>query len=328
LPLLNQTPKKLTGGVLAVVLCAISMGLITLWSYEGGASANASGTLHSLRGAVSTIVMPFDRASSFVGQSTDALGTLASDTTASTETLGELLAQNEELAALVMRLEEYRLENERLSALLELADVYSLEATGARILRTSIDSYNQTIIIDKGTLDGLAVGMPVMSPNGLIGQIESVGLVTSQVRLLTDPNSGVAVIIQGSRIEGVLDGSHSRLLYLNYISLDVAVKPGDAIITSGAGGIYPKGIVIGEVTSVNYAPSDVYQTIVVRPTARVKHYEEVLVLTGRPSEVSYSSHAADPAEGTENIDDAASTDEQAEPQDEPGDAASQVGDEQ
>ena len=290
--LLNQTPKRVTGGILAVVLCVVSLGLITLWSYEGGAQPEASGVLHSTRTAVSTIISPFNRASSLIGQATDAVGTAASDATASPERLSQLQALNEELASEVMKLEEYRLENERLAKLLELYNAYDLEATGAHILRTSVDSWNQTITIDKGSVDGLAVGMPVMSPNGLIGQVESVGRVTSEVRLLTDPNSGVAVIVQGSRSEGVLTGSHTKLLYLGYISVDAEIKPGDAVITSGAGGIYPKGIIIGEVTSVQYTPSDVFQTIVVKPTARVKYYEEVLVLTGRPSELTYNVLAA------------------------------------
>lgn len=238
------------------------------------------------------MVMPFDRASSFLGSATETVGEAVGDATASPETLNQLQAQNEELAALVMQLEEYRLENERLTELLNLADAYSLESTAAHILSTSIDSWNQTITIDKGTNDGLAVGMPVMSPNGLIGQIESIGPLTAEVRLLTDANSGVAVFLQANRSEGVLSGSYERLLYLNYISLDVEVVPGDVVVTSGAGGVYPKGIVIGEVTSVNYSPSDVYQKIVVKPTARVKYYEEVLVLTGRQTEVTLNLNAS------------------------------------
>jgi rod shape-determining protein MreC len=235
----------------------------------------------------------------------DAAGTAIGDATASPETLSELREQNEELAATVMQLEEYRQENERLSELLKLANAYSLETTAAHILRPSTDSWNQAITIDKGTQDGLAVGMPVMSPNGLIGQIESVGPYTSQVRLLTDQNSGVAVFLQRDRTEGIVTGSLERLLYLSYIPLNIDVKAGDVVITSGAGGVYPKGIIIGEVTSVRSSPSDVYQTIVIKPSARVKYYEEVLVLTGRQSEVTVNTEAAGTS-GTSGTDEAAS----------------------
>lgn len=289
LALQNQTPKKVTGGILTVALCVVSLGFITLWSFEGGASTEASGTLHSIRSALSTVVTPFGQASSVLGQATDSVGTAVSDATANPETLSELRAQNEELTAMVMELEEYRLENVRLSELLGLVEVYDLDAAAAHIIRTSIDSWNRTITIDRGTNDGMAVGMPVMSPNGLIGQIESAGPTTSEVRLLTDPTSGVSVVIQSNRYEGIVTGSLSGLLYLDHIPLDVKVIPGDVVITSGAGGVYPKGIVIGEITSVNYLPSDVYQTIVIKPTAKVKYYEEVLVLVGRPTEVTYSA---------------------------------------
>ena len=283
----TKTPKKISGGILAIVFCVVSLGFITFWSYEGGNKAEAAGIIHSARSTVSTIITPFDHASSLLGQPVDAIGTAAGNITASSETLSELQTQNEELAAMVMRMEEYRVENERLAELLGLVDAYQLESTtAAHILKTSDDSWNQTITIDKGSADGLAVGMPVMSPNGLIGQIESVSTVTSQVRLLTDQNSGVAVFLQGNRSEGVLTGSVERLLYLSYIKVDVNVIPGDVVITSGAGGVYPKGIVIGEVTSVSHSPSDAYRTIVVKPTAKVKRYEEVLVLMGRETEVT------------------------------------------
>lgn len=293
LALPTHTPKRITGGILAIVLSIISLGLITLWSYEGGTGTDASGVLHSTRSAISTVIMPFDHASSFLGQPAEAIGSAVGDATASAETLSELQSQNEELSALVMQLEEYRLENERLTGLLELSDAYNLETTAAHIIKTSTDSWNQVITIDKGTEDGLAVGMPVMSPNGLIGQIESAGPYTSQVRLLTDPNSGVGVFLQANRSEGVVYGSLERLLYLKFIPLDINVVPGDVAVTSGSGGVYPKGIVIGEVTSVDYRPSDVWQTIVVKPVTRVKYYEEVLVLTGRQSEVTYNTPSSD-----------------------------------
>jgi rod shape-determining protein MreC len=102
----------------------------------------------------------------------------------------------------------------------------------------------------------------------------------------------VAVFLQANRSEGVVTGSIDGVLYLSYMPLSINVVPGDVVITSGAGGVYPKGIVIGEITSVTFTPTDVYQTIVVKPVARVSRYEEVLVLTGRQSEVTRVTPAA------------------------------------
>lgn len=294
----TKTPKRITGGILAIVLSVVSLVLITVWSAEGGTSETAKGPLHSVRSAVSSVLMPFDHVSSLLWAPVNSAGTTVEDITASEDTLSALRAQNEELAATVMLLEEYRLENVRLTQLLELSNAYDLESTAAHIIKSSTDSWNQVITIDKGTADGLAAGMPVMSSNGLIGQVESASLYTSQVRLLTDPKSGVSVFLQASRFEGVLKGSFARLLYLDYISLDVEVVPGDVVITSGAGGVYPKGIVIGEVASVTSSPSDVYQTIVVKPSASTKYYEEVLVLTGRQAEVLYNSTSSNNTSNT------------------------------
>jgi rod shape-determining protein MreC len=228
-------------------------------------------------------------------------------------TLEDLRQQNEELEAAVIRLEEYQQENERLSQLLELRDVYGLEAVGARIISRSTDSWNQMITINKGSVAGLTIGMPVMSPNGLLGQIESVSLYSSTVRLISDERSGVACFLQASRVEGVVAGSVEGLLYLQFIPLTVEVKPGDAIITSGAGGVYPKGIPIGEVASVEFISSDVSQTIVVKPLTRVAVFEEVLVLIGNESEIqpnpaALQDEGGDASEGSDIADTSEDTD--------------------
>jgi rod shape-determining protein MreC len=136
-----------------------------------------------------------------------------------------------------------------------------------------------------------------MSANGLIGQIESTSLYSSVVRLITDEESGVSAFLQSSRVEGVLSGSVDGILYLNFITLDVSVEPGDTIITSGTGGVYPKGIPIGEVMSVKNAPSDIYLTIIVKPITKVSAYEEVLVITGSEAEIIVSSPEQTRSEG-------------------------------
>ena len=103
--------------------------------------------------------------------------------------------------------------------------------------------------------------------------------------MITDSQSGGRGVLQSSRIEGIVTGSAEGLVYLSYIPLTAIVQPGDVVVTSGAGGVYPKGIAIGEVVSVDYSPTDVYQTIIIKPITRVSTYEEVLVLVGNQSEV-------------------------------------------
>ncbi|MDR1083069.1 MAG: rod shape-determining protein MreC [Coriobacteriales bacterium] len=284
------TPKKqrqLPGGILLLILCLLSVVILSVWANEGTA-----GPLHQVKSGVETVVTPLRVAGSVVAAPLNAANNLSENVTTDSKTAEELRRQNEELQSQLIRMEEYRQENERLSKLLELKEAYNLESVGARVITTSTDSWNRVITINKGSIAGLSVGMPVMSANGLIGQIESVNPYSSVVRLIVDEESGVAAFLQSSRAEGVLSGSVDGILHLNFISLDVSVEPGDAVITSGAGGIYPKGIPLGEVITVETSPSDVYQRITVRPVTRVSAFEEVLVLVGSEAEIVASGTSA------------------------------------
>jgi rod shape-determining protein MreC len=218
--------------------------------------------------------------------------------------VAELRQQNEELQSQAIRIEEYRKENERLTNLLKLKEAYGLDAVGARVISTSPDSWNRVITINKGSVAGLSVGMPVLSANGLIGQIESVSPYSSVVRLITDEVSGVAAYLQTNRAEGIVAGSVDGVLYFEFIPLSIAVQPGDTLITSGAGGVFPKGIPIGEVLTVGHAPSDIYQTITVKPITRVLAWEEVLVLIGSEAEIQPTTSEQDAGQDTANEQDA------------------------
>ncbi|MDR2587585.1 MAG: rod shape-determining protein MreC [Coriobacteriales bacterium] len=274
-------PRKLPGGILLFVLCLLSVVLLTVWAREP-----IDGPLHRAKSVAETAVTPLRLVGSVITTPISALGTFFTNVTTDEETVAALRAQNEELESQVIRMEEYRQENERLSQLLGLKDAYNLETVGARVISTSTDSWNRTITINKGSLAGLAVGMPVMSANGLIGQIESVSPYSSVVRLIIDEASGVSAFLQSSRTEGVLSGSVDGVLRLDFIPLTVAVEPGDIVITSGAGGVFPKGIPIGEVATVEPGASGVYHYIIVKPVTRVSAYEEVLVLIGNEAEIS------------------------------------------
>jgi rod shape-determining protein MreC len=285
-------PKKLPGGILLLILCLLSVVILTFWARE-----DVSGPFHRIKSGVETVATPFRTFGSVIMTPFSTVGGFFANMTTDAETADTLRTQNEELQSQLMRMEEYRQENERLSRLLELKEAYNLESVGARVISTSTDSWNRSITINKGSVAGLTVGMPVMSANGLIGQIESVSPSSAVVRLITDAESGVSAFLQSSRTEGVLSGSVDGILYLNFIPLSTAVEPGDAVITSGAGGVYPKGIPVGEVASVDSAPSDVYRTITVKPVSRVATYEEVLVLTGSEAEINASTQGQEQGQG-------------------------------
>lgn len=130
-----------------------------------------------------------------------------------------------------------------------------------------------------GSASGLTVGMPVMASNGVIGQITECGATTSTVRLITDENSSVSAMIQSSRAQGMLVGSATGQLTLDMIANDQTVNVGDVVVTSGLGGVFPKGLPLGKVTNVESTPGSLYLEITVEAFASTENFEEVIVIT-------------------------------------------------
>ncbi len=257
-----------------VGLVCLSIVIVTLYSLEG-----ASGPVHSLRKAVQVVAAPFEWAGSQVARPFRALSDRLADATADTETLTSLKERNAELASQLSELNEYRLENERLRAIINLSSAYGAQGIGARVIGSSSDGWTSTVTIDKGSSSGVAEDMPVTDGNGVVGQVTEVSLVSSTVTLLSDSSYTVSAILQDSRENGVLCGSVDGSLHLEYVPVATSVSLGEYVVTSGMDGVYPKGLLLGVVTSVTSSPSDVYHDIVVAPVASAQNYEEVFVIT-------------------------------------------------
>lgn len=273
-----------------IVLCVISLLLLTFYLREGD-----MGPIHALRGGVMTVTSPVRMLGSAVAAPFGALGNIAQNATASSETLSELKKRNEELTAQVAELSEAQETAERLEKLVGLKSTYSLESTAARIIGSTGDAWTDSVIIDKGSASGFEVGMPVCSSGGVIGQIIEVSANTSTVRLITDDQSGVSAMIQGSRAQGVLQGQADGTLRLEYVVSDAEVATGDIVITSGIGGTFPKGLPLGTVASIDRAPNAVYYTIVVRAASSAESNEEVLVITSVSEDQIASDEEVDSA---------------------------------
>lgn len=273
-----------------IVLCVISLLLLTFYLREGD-----TGPIHALRGGVMTVTSPVRMLGSAVAAPFGALGNIAQNATASSETLSELKKRNEELTAQVAELSEAQETAERLEKLVGLKSTYSLESTAARIIGSTGDAWTDSVIIDKGSASGFEVGMPVCSSGGVIGQIIEVSANTSTVRLITDDQSGVSAMIQGSRAQGVLKGQADGTLRLEYVVSDAEVATGDIVITSGIGGTFPKGLPLGTVASIDRAPNAVYYTIVVRAASSAESNEEVLVITSVSEDQIASDEEVDSA---------------------------------
>ena len=262
------------GGRQLIVCCVLSVVLFTVSCRMGSGSP-----LELVRGAFQTVTYPVRYIGATVSVPFQGLGNIFANLTTDQETLSELKQENAELQARNAELEESEQTAKRLQDLLNLQDSYSLQSQGARITSGSTDSWTSTITINLGTASGAGVGMPVTASNGVIGQIIESGLTSSTVRLLSDENSSVSAMIQSTRAQGMLNGSATGQLTLDLIGTDQTVNVGDVVVTSGLGGVFPKGLPLGKVTNVEKNPGSLYLEITVEAYATTENFEEVLVIT-------------------------------------------------
>lgn len=184
-------------------------------------------------------------------------------------------------AVLSEQLNHYRegyIEGMRLQKLLNLKDSLANRVVAARVVDRSRASLFKTILINKGTADGMRVGFPVLSEQGVVGRIVETAWHASQVLLLVDGNSNIDGLIQRSRAQGILQGAGSTGCNLKYISRVEEVLPGDVVLTSGLAGVFPKGLLLGVVIKVSRKEEGLFQKIDVAPAVDFGKLEEVLAL--------------------------------------------------
>lgn len=181
-------------------------------------------------------------------------------------------------------LQEATLENQRLRALLELKGRVPGRAIAAQVVGKDATNWFKTILIDKGSESGIRRNMVVITPDGLVGRVLEATPISSKVQLITDPVSAVGALVQRSRVTGVVAGHLGLTTRLKYLPLLADVAVGDEVITSGMGGVFPKGIPIGKVALVKRPSGALFLEAEVTPTADFSRLEEVLVMTELPSQ--------------------------------------------
>ena len=263
--------------VLFVVLIIAALAMLVVYANEGD-----EGPLHSAQSTVMGATGQVGGYGAGIGAATESVGDAASNATADPTTLEGLRQQNEELRQLLAEAEEYRQEVDRLRGLLDMRQVSAVSGPVAHVIGRSLSAWDQSITIDLGASDGVVSGMTVMGSTGVIGQISRAAENTSTVRLLTDPNSGAAVMVQSTRANGIVRGSLNGLLYLEDIDEDQMPVEGDVILTSGLGGSYERGLIVGAVVSVGDSTSNAVGTVVVNPNDSAEMLEEVIVVFKAP----------------------------------------------
>ena len=206
------------------------------------------------------------------------------------DTLAGFRSENERLRKRVQTLEierqkllEAQATNSSLKQLLDLRSHLSGTAITASIVANSATSWFQSCQLNKGSADGVRKGMAVVTPLGVVGQVVAVTPRTAKVLLLTDPNSGIDVLVQRTRARGIVSGSLENGTVLKYVKRSEDVQEGDRLITSGTDGVFPKGMMVGAVIKVLKQHIGLFQFIEVLPAVQSARVENVLVVAAANS---------------------------------------------
>lgn len=192
----------------------------------------------------------------------------------------------QEIEVELIQKEELATENSRLKLLLDLKEQSKIKILTARIIGRDPSVWFDSSIVNRGTLDGVALNMPVVTDGGLVGRITAVGPLTAQVDLITRDKSGVGAVvgqISDSNALGVVSGTSKKdLLEMKYVSGSIDVQIGQTVFTTGQDGIFPAGLKIGEIVNIVSGSATTPHQIQIRPAARLDSMQEVGILLYEP----------------------------------------------
>jgi len=230
---------------------------------------------------VLTIAKPFQSAASGIGDLFSGIGK-------SLRTRRAIRAENERLREEVRRLnlEVIRLREEaaeaaRLREAFSFKESFPEKLLAARIISREPSSWFVTATINRGSSSGVQPAQAVITPRGLLGQVFSVSKNSAQIRALTDPQSGVGGMVQRSRAIGLCLGHDSDTIEMSELAKDADIAVGDIVVTSGTGGVIPKGVPIGRVIKVGIAKGGFTKSAWLKPSVRIDQTEECFVVIKR-----------------------------------------------
>ncbi len=270
--------------IVFALLLILSVMILTLYFREG-----SNGILHRaqrytvnivvpLQSGVSRAVSPFKSAFQFVMN----IGNLS-------DRNQMLEEENKNLKAKAVTLQRIRKENERLRKLLGFKEKTDFTTIPAHVIGKSSTDWQAVIVLDQGRDDGVKKNMPIVIHGGLVGQVIDSSPKACRVQLITDQKSGVGVQIVGTSETGILQGQLSGELKVDFVSKDAKLEKGDKVVTSGLGGIFPKGIYVGKVKRVVKRPYSLFKDIKVESPVEFAKLEEVLIITNPLPKNSYGT---------------------------------------
>lgn len=262
-----------------IIIASVLLLLLSLHLALTGAKEQSRGVL--IKDILTAISAPIEKAASStqnaaagVFENYVLLVAIKSENDSLKESLKALQAENN-------RLREDASLNARLKELLAYKDEAPFATITASVLSFGTDGWTRTALINKGSLEGVKKDMAVITTLGAMGRVIDANSRTSRVLLSTDPRSNIDVVVQRTRVKGVVEGSGADTLILKYIRQLDDVQAGDEIVTSGLSGVFPKGLMVGTVVKAEKGADNFFKLIEVRPKVEMRRkLEEVLVVTG------------------------------------------------
>lgn len=192
----------------------------------------------------------------------------------------ELRSEAERLRVQALAVEETRQENARLRQLLSLKARLPVATVAGEIIGREAGGWVRALTVNRGRESGIARQTPVIVPEGLVGRVIQVRPAASVVQLLNDPASAVGGMVQRTRTAGLVEGGPSGVVRLKFMARDGGgVAPGDLVVTSGIGGVFPKGVPVGRIRAIDDRGSALFHYAVLEPVVDFARVEEVLLVT-------------------------------------------------
>jgi rod shape-determining protein MreC len=267
----NQGKKNKRNIILVSAILLFSLSLMTLnVKQEKGA--------HFVDSITAVILSPFQNFFSHTIQS-------ASDSISHYFFLVDVARQNNQLKLKIQslineknQLIEHIASQKRLTKLMAYEDDWEKKTVVASVIGRSATQWSKVVVVDKGTQDGLEDHLAVFADTGVIGQVIHAGINTSKVLLIVDGRSAIDALFQDSRVSGVVVGMGDDECQLKFVPNTADIKVGDLVLSSGLGGVFPKGLIIGEVSQVFKKKQGLFQEIALIPSSDLSRLEEVLIL--------------------------------------------------
>lgn len=254
--------------------------------------------LSPARQAIAVAIYPFQRVVLAPRDALDYLDKLLNAAAKARAERDALRRQQIEMAQLSTHAAQLAAENEQLRRLLNVSEKISQQSVAVEVLYVPPNAFNHRLVFNKGAGDGIAAGMPVIDEGGVVGQIIRVTPFTSEAALLIDDQVSIPVQVLRNGLRLIAFGSNEMgKLEVRYLTSHVDIKPGDTLVTSGIGGLFPAGLPVGRVERVDHDPGTGFAMAVAQPLSHPERYRHFLVLRvnveDAPAEVASTGEGGD-----------------------------------